>query len=94
MALTNYLLQSVVAVLVFYGYGLGLYGEFGVATTFGFTIVFFAAQIVFSRLWLDRFSFGPMEWLWRMLTYRGPLIGATGDTRQVGRSTADPELPN
>lgn len=74
MALTNYLMQSVVAVLFFYGYGLGQYGRFGMATTLGFTIVFFLAQIVISRLWLSRFTFGPMEWLWRTLTYRGPLV--------------------
>lgn len=94
MALTNYLLQSVVAVLVFYGYGLGLYGEFGLVTTFGFTIAFFAAQIVLSRLWLQRFSFGPMEWLWRTLTYRGPLAhtgkgpvpSVTGSARSVATS--------
>ena len=94
MALTNYLLQSVVAVLVFYGYGLGLYGEFGVAATFGFTIVFFAAQIVFSRLWLQRFSFGPMEWLWRTLTYRGPLLGGAQKVQAAARSRGGSELPN
>ena len=69
MALTNYLMQSVVAVLVFYGYGLGWFGRFGVAATFGFTVALFAFQMVFSRWWLSRFAFGPMEWVWRSLTY-------------------------
>lgn len=73
MALTNYLAQSVLAALFFYGYGLGQYGRFGVATTLGFTVLVFGAQIAWSRWWLNRFTFGPMEWLWRTLTYRGGL---------------------
>ncbi|MEM7273859.1 MAG: DUF418 domain-containing protein [Actinomycetota bacterium] len=88
MALTNYLTQSVVAVLLFYGYGLGWYGRFGVGTTIGFTLAIFAAQIVVSRLWLDRFRFGPMEWLWRTLTYRGPLVS----DRPMVDAPAAPEL--
>ncbi|MGI9596572.1 MAG: DUF418 domain-containing protein, partial [Acidimicrobiales bacterium] len=78
MALTNYLAQSVVAVLVFYGYGLGQFGRFGVATTLGFTVIVFGLQILFSRWWLSRFAFGPMEWLWRTLTYRGRLASPSG----------------
>lgn len=83
MALTNYLMQSVVAVLFFYGYGLGYYGRFGVATTFGFTVAFFAFQMVFSRLWLSRFSYGPMEWVWRTLTYRARITGDSGVVNQA-----------
>ena len=75
MALTNYLMQSVVSVLVFYGWGLGYYGRWGVAAGFGFTVALFAVQMVLSRLWLDRFPYGPMEWLWRTLTYRARLTG-------------------
>lgn len=70
MALTNYLMQSFIAVGLFYGYGLGWFGRFGVAMTLGFTVVLFGLQILFSRWWLSRFQFGPMEWLWRTLTYR------------------------
>ena len=77
MALTNYLLQSTLAVLVFYGFGLGWFGRFGVATTFGFTVALFGFQILFSRWWLDRFAFGPMEWVWRSLTYgKRPAVSA------------------
>ncbi|MEM9132310.1 MAG: DUF418 domain-containing protein [Actinomycetota bacterium] len=75
MALTNYLMQSVVAVLFFYGWGLGNYGRFGVATAFLFTLGLFAFQMVVSRLWLARFPYGPMEWVWRTLTYRARLTG-------------------
>ncbi len=69
MALTNYLTQSMLGTLIFYGYGLGLYGRttplFGVILV----IVIFLAQIRFSAWWLARYQFGPMEWLWRSLTY-------------------------
>ncbi|MCS6949394.1 MAG: DUF418 domain-containing protein [bacterium] len=69
MALTNYLLQSVVCTLLFYHYGLGLYGKVGVAAGLALSCVLFAAQAVFSVWWLRRYRFGPAEWLWRTLTY-------------------------
>ena len=69
MALTNYLMQSLVYLFVFYGFGLGLMRYGGALTCLGITIVTFALQIVFSRWWLARFRFGPMEWLWRSATY-------------------------
>lgn len=71
MALTNYLLQSVAIILILTGWGpgLGLAGKAGVSTFLPFVIVFFAAQIVFSHLWLRVFAYGPIEWVWRALTY-------------------------
>jgi uncharacterized protein len=69
MALTNYLMQSLIASLVFYGYGLGLFGEIGRAAQVGFVFAVFAAQVAFSHWWLARFRLGPMEWLWRAGTY-------------------------
>ncbi|ALS97305.1 DUF418 domain-containing protein [Lacimicrobium alkaliphilum] len=69
MALTNYLLQSVVFTLLFYGYGLGLYGEYGRAETTLMALAFYALQLWLSHLWLQRFRMGPMEWCWRVLTY-------------------------
>lgn len=69
MALTNYLLQSVLGVLLFYGYGLGLIGKLGSAAQLAVALGIFALQAVFSRLWLARFRFGPAEWLTRSLTY-------------------------
>src|SRR4249919_1511232 len=68
MALTNYLTQSVVGTLFFYGYGLGHYGT-GRAWQLLFVVVVFAVQLVVSRWWLSRFRYGPMEWLWRSFTY-------------------------
>lgn len=70
MALTNYLMQSVIACFIFTSYGLGLYGQVGPVflTLVGFSILLF--QIPFSGWWLTHFRYGPMEWLWRSMTYR------------------------
>jgi uncharacterized membrane protein YeiB len=68
MALTNYLMQSVLMGLFFYGYGLGHYGM-GRAGQFAFVLVVYVAQVVFSQLWLRHFRYGPFEWLWRSITY-------------------------
>jgi uncharacterized protein len=69
MALTNYLAQSLISTLVFYGYGLG---QWGLARSWQVVYVtaVFALQVAFSHWWLARFRYGPMEWLWRAFTYR------------------------
>lgn len=69
MALSNYLAQSVVCTLVFYGYGLGWFEQMGRAWQLLFALVLFLLQVVFSHWWLARFRFGPVEWLWRAITY-------------------------
>ncbi len=69
MALTNYLMQSLICVTVFYGFGLGWWG-LPRAQQVLFVAVVYAAQIAFSHWWLARFRYGPMEWLWRGFTYR------------------------
>lgn len=69
MALTNYLMESVICTLFFYHYTTGLYGRVGPALGIPITIVIFAAQVAFSNWWVSRYRFGPMEWLWRGLTY-------------------------
>ena len=68
-ALTNYLLQSLIGTLLFYGWGFGLMGTMGPAVLLVLTIVIFALQVAASNWWLARFRFGPVEWLWRSLTY-------------------------
>lgn len=70
MALTNYLLQSIVCTLLFYGYGLALFGRVGYAAGIALTVVIYLLQIPFSHAWMRRYRFGPAEWLWRSLTYR------------------------
>ena len=72
MALTNYLAQSLVYLLAFTGVGLGLYGKVGASVAVAVALFVFALQIASSRWWLERFRFGPAEWLWRSLTYGKP----------------------
>jgi len=68
MALTNYLTHSLVSSLVFYHYGLGLFGiPRATQVVFVFTVI--ALQVVFCHIWLAFFRYGPMEWLWRAITY-------------------------
>jgi uncharacterized protein len=69
MALTNYLSQTVIALLLFYGYGLGLIGTLGPKALLSIPLGIFVLQIGVSHLWLSRFRFGPAEWVWRSLTY-------------------------
>ena len=69
MPLTTYLGQTVVATFLFYGWGLGLSGQLGSAACLGIAVAIFAVQVVACRLWLARFRFGPVEWLWRTLVY-------------------------
>jgi uncharacterized protein len=69
MALTNYLAQSLICALLFNGYGLGLIGQVGPLASGAIAAGVFALQIAVSRIWLSRFAFGPLEWLWRSITY-------------------------
>lgn len=69
MALTNYLLHSIICTTIFYGYGFGLIGQIGAFQGVLLAIVIFIVQIPLSRFWLSRFYYGPFEWLWRILTY-------------------------
>ena len=68
MALTNYLTQSLIGATFFYGYAMGYWGM-PRAQQVLFVLVVYTAQIAFSHWWLSRFHYGPMEWLWRGVTY-------------------------
>jgi len=69
MALTNYLLHSLICTFIFYGYGLGLYGSVDRVGQIGIVMAIWAFQLLASPLWLRHFRFGPAEWLWRTLSY-------------------------
>lgn len=69
MALTNYLTQSLFYVFAIYGFGLGLMTWLGATLSLALAVAFFAVQMGFSLWWLERYRFGPLEWLWRWLTY-------------------------
>lgn len=69
LALTVYLSGSIMFGLLFYGFAFGNAFWLGPAAVTGYAVLFFAIQIVFCVWWANRFRFGPMEWLWRALTY-------------------------
>jgi len=69
MALTNYVAQSAMCMFIFRGVGLGLGGDVGPAVYLPIGLAIYALQVALSRLWLRQFQFGPLEWLWRTLTY-------------------------
>ena len=73
MALTNYLMQSIICVLLASGYGLGLWWKIGASRAMAIAAAIILLQIPLSRWWLSRFRFGPVEWIWRRLTYRAPI---------------------
>ncbi len=72
MALTNYLMHSIVMTSLFYGYGLGLYGQIPRAGQMVFVAGLIGLQLTVSPWWLARFRFGPAEWLWRSLACGQP----------------------
>lgn len=69
MALSNYLMQTIICVLLFYGYGLGLYATLSRLQLLPIILLIWAFQLIFSTWWLTHFKQGPIEWVWRMLTY-------------------------
>lgn len=69
MALTNYIMQSIICCFIFMNYGLGWFAQVGPAKLMLIGIAIYTVQIIFSHWWLSRFLFGPMEWLWRSGTY-------------------------
>jgi uncharacterized protein len=87
MAFTNYIVQSAVLGWIFYGYGLGLFGKIGLAVGLGLVVAVYVGQVLFSRWWLSRFSYGPLEWLWRALMYgqRPPFRKSEPDRGAAGR---------
>jgi uncharacterized protein len=68
MAFTNYLMTSVVMTSIFYGYGLNLFGQVGRAALWLFVLGMWGLILAWSKPWLDRFHYGPMEYLWRSLS--------------------------
>jgi len=68
MSVTNYMVQSIMGAFIFYGFGLGLAKQSNIIC-FLIWIVLFLFQILYSNWWIKRFYFGPMEWLWRTLTW-------------------------
>lgn len=73
MSMTIYLMQSIIATTIFYSYGFGLYGKIDISTGTWMAVGIFALQIVFAEFWFMKFKQGPVELLWRKLTYLNSL---------------------
>jgi len=69
MAFSNYIMHSLLCGLIFYGHGLGLFGDVPRTGQIGIVFAIWALQLWLSPIWLRHFRFGPLEWLWRSLTY-------------------------
>ena len=69
MALSNYLLQSILCGLFFYGFGFGMFAKLQIHQNYLFVMCIWIICLIFSNIWLNYFKFGPAEWLWRSLTY-------------------------
>jgi uncharacterized protein len=69
MAFSNYILQTLLCSVVFYGNGLGLFGKVSRVGQFAIVVAVWTVQLLVSPLWLRYFQFGPLEWVWRSLTY-------------------------
>ena len=69
MALTNYLFQTVCGMLIFYGIGLGLGADISLSFALLIALGVYLLGMLLSRLWIRYFRYGPVEWVWRMLTY-------------------------
>lgn len=69
LALSNYIFQSLISTFLFYSYGLGLFGTISYTECALIVMVIFLIQLIFSRVWLNHFRMGPLEWLWRRGTY-------------------------
>ncbi len=69
MALTNYLMQTIIGVIIYYGVGFGFGGNIGPAVFIPIGLAVYAFQVFYSNVWFKYFNYGPFEWIWRMLTY-------------------------
>lgn len=88
MAFTNYLMQSFIGALFFYGIGLNYFGKLERHELYIYTGVVWIIQIIWSHIWLRYFRFGPLEWLWRSLTYwkKQPIRKNSSSTDTMGMS--------
>ena len=69
MAFSNYILDTVVCTSIFYGFGLGLFGKVSRVQQIEIVFAIWIVQLTISPIWLKYFQFGPLEWVWRSLTY-------------------------
>lgn len=85
-SLTNYVTQSLVGMTLFYHFGFGLFRHLGEFSSVLFGVAFLVLQCAVSRLWLEHFHYGPLEWLWRCLTF----LSFRAPFRKAPRAVAEP----
>ncbi|MFK4998178.1 DUF418 domain-containing protein [Bacillus sp. N9] len=69
MSLTIYITQSIIGTFIFYSYGFGLYGQVSMTTATWLAIAIYVIQVILAHIWLSKFRQGPIEKLWRWMTY-------------------------
>ena len=69
MSLSNYVFQAIFSVFFFYDFGLGMYQYLGALWSLSYGFVLFGIQVYSSKLWLQNYQYGPLEWFWRVLIY-------------------------
>ena len=69
MSISHYLVQSIIFTSISYGYGLGYYGDISYTTGFIFVFIFYTIQVIVSHWWLSKYQYGPIEYIWRWVTY-------------------------
>jgi len=72
MAFTNYIMHSIIGTFIFYSYGFGLFGTLDETEQLYYVGAIWIFQLIISPIWLKYYQFGPLEWLWRSLTYWQP----------------------
>ncbi|WP_285767615.1 DUF418 domain-containing protein [Peribacillus sp. SI8-4] len=86
MSMSNYLFQSLVCTWIFYSYGLGLYGSISYTTGFVLLLGIFCLQILLSHLWMSLYQYGPVEYIWRCVTYgKKPVMRKERPVKGKGR---------
>ena len=70
MAFTNYISQTIISILLFYKVGFGFVGQFGFTVIITIALIIFLCQVILSTMWLRKFRYGPLEWIWRQFTYK------------------------
>ena len=69
-AFTNYLGTSIVMLFIMHGWALGFFGKLNRPELYILTVIMWVVMLAWSKPWLERYRYGPLEWLWRCLTYR------------------------
>ncbi|BDD02657.1 DUF418 domain-containing protein [Aureibacter tunicatorum] len=91
MSFSNYIMHTVLGIAIFYSFGLGFFGTLSLAEVMIVAVLIYAFQIAYSKYWLQSFKFGPLEWLWRCLTF-GKMFSITKEPIKISERKEKPVL--